>query len=73
MHNLYRAFRRLLPDAPLQAGTVIETDGRSALVVLPGGGLIRARGEAVLGQTVFVRDAVIEAAAPELPLELIDV
>ena len=53
MHNLYQQFRQLLPDAPLQAGTVLEVGSCIALVVLPGGGLIRARGNATVGQTVF--------------------
>ena len=44
-----------------------------ALVVLPGGGLIRARGEATVGETVFVRDDVIEGVAPSLPMEIIDI
>lgn len=73
MHNLYQQFRQLLSDAPLQAGTVIEVGTGVALVVLPGGGLIRARGVATVGQTVFVRDEVIEGVAPSLPLEIIDI
>ncbi len=73
MHNLYQQFRQLLPDAPLQAGTVLEIGGGVALVVLPGGGLIRVRGEASVGQTVFVRDDVIEGIAPALPMEVIDI
>ena len=44
-----------------------------ALVVLPGGGLIRARGEATVGETVFVRDDVIEGGAPSLTLEIIEI
>ena len=73
MHNLYQQFRQLLPNAPLQAGTVLEVGGGVALVVLPGGGLNRARGEASVGQTVFVRDDVIEGVAPVLPMEIIDI
>ena len=73
MHNLYQQFRQLLPDAPLQAGTVLGVGSGIALVVLPGGGLIRARGNAIVGQTVFVRDEVIEGIAPSLPLELIEI
>ncbi len=73
MHNLYRQFRQLLPEAPLQAGTVLEIGAGVVTVVLPGGGLIRARGEASVGQTVFVRDGLLEGVAPALPLEVIDV
>ena len=73
MHNLYDQFRQLLPDAPLQAGTVLEVGSGVALIVLPGGGLIRARGSAVVGQQVFVRDDAIEGIAPSLTLEVIEI
>jgi hypothetical protein len=39
----------------------------------PGGGLIRARGSAAIGQKVFVRDDVIEGGAPSLTLEIIEI
>ena len=73
MHNLYEQFRQLIPDPPLQAGTVVGVVSGVVTVALPGGGLIRARGNATVGQTVFVRDEVIEGIAPSLPLELIDI
>ena len=73
MHNLYRRFRQLLPDPPLQAGIVVEVGASRAVIALPGGGLVHGRGEATLGQTVFVRDGVIEGEAPSLPLEVIDI
>lgn len=52
---------------------MIEVGAGVALVVLPGGGLIRARGEVTVGETVFVRDDVIEGVAPALPMEIIDI
>lgn len=73
MHNLYQQFRALLPDPPLQVGTVIEVSGGVVTVQLPGSGLLKARGNAQVGQKVFVRDAVVEAIAPNLTLELIDI
>ena len=73
MHNLYQQFRSLLPDPPLQVGTVIATNGGVATVQMPGGGLLKARGTALLGQKVFVRDGVIEAIAPNLTLEIIEI
>ena len=73
MHNLYEQFRQLIPDPPLQAGTVVGVGSGVVTVALPGGGLIRARGNATVGQTVFVRDEVIEGIDPSLPLELIDI
>ena len=44
----------------LQAGTVVGVGSGVVTVALPGGGLIRARGSAAIGQKVFVRDDVIE-------------
>ena len=76
MHNLYQQFRALLPDPPLQVGTVTEVSevtGGVVTVQLPGGGLLKARGNAQVGQKVFVRDAVVEAIAPNLTLELIEI
>ncbi len=74
MHNLYEQFRQLIPDPPLQAGTVVGVVGAgSVTVALPGGGLIRARGSAAIGQKVFVRDDVIEGVAPSLTLEIIEI
>ena len=73
MHNVYEQFRQLLPDAPLQVGTVIEVGAGVLTVQLPGGGTIRARGSAAIGERVFVRDGVLEAAAPNLALEIIEI
>lgn len=73
MHNLYEQFRRLIPEPPLQAGAVIEVGSGVVTVQLPGGGRIKARGNAVIGQNVFVRDDAVEGIAPLLPLELIEI
>jgi hypothetical protein len=73
MHNLYEQFRQLISDPPLQAGTVVGVGSGVVTVTLPGGGLIRARGSAAIGQKVFVRDDVIEGGAPSLALEIIEI
>lgn len=73
MHNLYEQFRQLIPDPPLQAGTVVNVGSGVITVALPGGGLIRARGNATVGQKVFVRDDAIEGIAPSLTLEIIEI
>ena len=73
MHNLYEQFRQLLPDPPLQAGIVTEVGSGVVTVQLPGGGVLRARGSADVGQRVFVRDGVVQAIAPSLTLEIIDI
>ena len=73
MHNLYEQFRRLVPDSPLQAGTVVAVGSGMVTVALPGGGLIKARGSAAIGQKVLVRDDTVEGTAPALPLEIIEI
>jgi hypothetical protein len=57
----------------LQAGTVIDVGSGMVTVALPGGGLIKARGSAAIGQKVFVRDDVMEGIAPSLTLEIIEI
>ncbi|QTD44391.1 hypothetical protein [Ottowia testudinis] len=73
MHNLYEQFLRLMPEPPLQAGVVVDVGSGVAIVQLPGGGRIKARGQAAVGQTVFVRDDAIEGVAPSLPMEVIEI
>nr|WP_211945472.1 hypothetical protein [Cupriavidus yeoncheonensis] len=72
MRNPYKILRDLMPDPPLQVGTIVSAANGVATVQLPGGGLLQARGTITSGR-VFVRDGVIEGAAPSLPVELIDV
>ena len=71
--NLYRQFLELLPQTPLQVGTVSAVTNGVCTVTLPGGGIDTARGSASVGQRVFIRDGAIEGLAPELPLVQIDV
>ena len=73
MHNVYEQFKQLLIDSPLQVGTVSELGTGVVTVELPGGGMVKARGSANVGERVFVRDGVIEAIAPSLSLEIIDI
>lgn len=51
-----------LPRRPLEIGEVTYVDATTGMctVELPGGGVVRARGAATMGDTVFVRDGVIE-------------
>ncbi|MEN9317346.1 MAG: hypothetical protein RIS35_3739 [Pseudomonadota bacterium] len=64
--NPYRRLLGLLPQRPLQVGTVISVSGGVAIIELPGGGRDQARGAATVGQRVFFRDGAIEGAAPNL-------
>ena len=74
--NLYRALRELLSEAPLQVATVtaVHTETGDSTVTWPGGSQQRVRGTTVTaGQLAFVRNGVIEGAAPQLTLEVIEV
>ena len=74
--NLYRALRELLPEAPLQAATVVEvhTATGESTVTWPGGSQQRVRGTSVAAPNrAFVRDGVIEGPATNLTLVDIDV
>lgn len=73
LRNPYRLLRELLPEPPLQVGTVLAVDGGVATIELPGGGRLQARGQASVGDRVFVRAGAIEGEAPALPLEVIEV
>lgn len=64
--NSYLEFLGLLPSTPLQIGTITAIVGDVATIVLPGGGVLVARGSAAVGDQVFVRDGVIEGKAPAL-------
>lgn len=66
MRNIYREFLDLMPARPLEVGDVTAVGVGVATVTLPGGGVIQVRGQATLGQRVFVRDGVIESPASVL-------
>lgn len=68
MFNLFQLFKSLIPQEPVQIGTVSAVIDGVATVELPGGGLLYARGDASVGvgQRVFVRGGVIESPAPAL-------
>lgn len=73
MRNVYRDFLDLLPPRPLQVGTVLSISSEVSTIELPGGGILQARGQSTVGQRVFVRDGLIEGAAPNLPVVVIAV
>lgn len=73
MLNLFTEFKRLLPNAPLQVGTVMAADNGVFSIELPGGGVLKARGNTYVGQRVFVRDGVVQGAAPDLNVVVIEV
>lgn len=66
MRNIYREFLDLMPARPLEVGEVTTIDAGVATITLSGGGVLQARGQATVGQRVFVRDGAIEGEAPAL-------
>jgi hypothetical protein len=72
--NLYRELLALLPSSPLLVGQVITVATGAVTVQFPGGGtqVVRGVGYSV-GAQVFVRDGLVEGAAPALPLVTIEV
>jgi len=67
MPNAWIAFKALIPDAALLVGVVLTSDESGTLVELPDGSRLSVRGVAEVDACVFIRDGVIEGAAPNLP------
>ncbi|PJC13664.1 MAG: hypothetical protein CO065_15840 [Comamonadaceae bacterium CG_4_9_14_0_8_um_filter_57_21] len=74
--NLYRALLELLPDTPLQVATVTSVNAATgtSTITWAGGQQQTVRGSSVAaGALAFVRDGLIEGAAPELTFLTIEV
>ncbi len=71
--NPFRQLIDLLPNPPVQVGTVVAVAEGAVHVTLPGGASLLARGQATVGDRVFIRGEVIEGSAPALPIEQIDI
>ena len=70
--NLFKKFRDLIPEAPLRVGVVQSVNGTEVMVEEVGGLIVQVRGEAQVGDRVYLRDNLIEGEAPNLPLEIIE-
>ena len=66
--NVYAALKEILAPGRVQIGTVVAYVDGTATLELPGGGQIRARGQAAVRAKVFFKDGVIQGPAPDLPL-----
>lgn len=64
--NPYKRLLRLIPGQPLDAGQVTAVTADGVTVQLIDGTTIRARGEATVGEHVYVRGGVVEGPAPAL-------
>lgn len=67
--NYFEQWRELFAQGPLQVGEVTAWADGAATIQLPGGGILRALGEATVGQNVYVRDGTIVGPAPDLPVD----
>lgn len=73
MSNAFADLIAVLPQERRHVGEVIAIENGVATVELPGGGILRARGTAAVGNFVFVRGGVIEAvtqAYAVVPIEI---
>ncbi len=66
--NAYAKLMNLLPAQPLLVGNVVSTYSDKSVLTLLDGGVITARGTGTVGQNYYVRNGLIESAAPNLTL-----
>lgn len=64
--NPYRRFLQLIPGQPTDKGQVIDTHPDGVTVQLLTGATVRAQGEAVIGDHVYIRAGQITGPAPAL-------
>lgn len=72
MSNFFKDLKAVLDPDRVQIGEVAAYENGVATLTLPGGGQMRARGQASVGGKVFVKDGVIQGPAPDLPV-IVDV
>ena len=73
MPNPLQSLKQLLAGPPQQVGEVVSVAGNIVTLELPGGGQIKARGAATIGQHVFEQGGQILGEAPALPIDIIEV
>ena len=66
MSNLYKRLLGILPNEPRDKGEVVAVHPDGATVELVTGARVRVRGEAQIGDHVFIRGSQIEGPAPAL-------
>ena len=69
MPNLYKELKEILGPGRLEIGKVLSAANGTAVIELPGGGIIRARGAAAINTRVYVQDGVIQGEAPNRPVQ----
>lgn len=73
MHNPLQSLRQLFAGPPQQLGQVVAIDGNLSTLELPGGGQIKARGAATVGQYVFEQGGLILGDGPTLTIDVIQI
>lgn len=71
--NVFLALQTLFPQEPELVGdvTAVHADG-TVTVLMPGGGVQRVRGVAIIGDAVLFKGGVITGPAPDLTALLIE-
>lgn len=64
--NPYKRLTQLIAGPPMDVGEVLSVESDGAIVELVNGAQIRAKGEATLGDWVYVQDGTILGPAPSL-------
>lgn len=67
MSNPYKRLLGLIAPPPTTVGQVVAVHSDGVTAELPTGHQIHARGQATLGDHVYIRAGVIEGPAPALP------
>lgn len=76
MSNIFRQLLDLLPQTPLMVATIqsVDVSNGSSIVAFNGGGTAVMRGSSIgVGGKCFVRNGLIEGAAPDLLMVEIEV
>lgn len=66
MSNIYKRILEILPSEPRDKGQVVSVHTGGAIVELMSGARVRVRGDASVGEHVWIRGGVIEGSAPSL-------
>lgn len=66
MSNIYKRLLGVLPSEPRDKGQVVAVHSDGVTVELVTGAQVRVRGEAEVGDHVFIRGRLIEGPAPAL-------
>lgn len=73
MSNAFADLIAVLPKERRHVGEVIAIENGVATIELPGGGILRARGAATVGNFVFVRGGAIEAVTQAYAVVAIEI